>query len=107
MGPLKKVLNAIIPSAAHAGTSDLSTGPADDAAQAQHHAGDPTRRMFEDSATGMVLGRLSGRIVEANPAFCRILGYTEAELKEFTVFDLNPPRRLAGDEGTAQGPYRG
>ena len=52
--------------------------------------------MFEDSALAMVLGKLSGKIVEANPAFCRILGYTEAELKELTVFDLTHADDLPG-----------
>jgi len=96
MGPLKKALDAIKPSAAHAGMSKASPGPGDDSGTAQHHAGDLARRMFEDSATGMVLGKLSGKIVEANPAFCRILGYTEAEMKELTVFDLTHADDLPG-----------
>ena len=96
MGPLKKALDAIKPSSAHAGMSEASPGVGDDPGPAPHYPGDLARRMFEDSALAMVLGKLSGKIVEANPAFCRILGYTEAELKELTVFDLTHADDLPG-----------
>ena len=69
-----------------------------------------TRRMFRDSATGMVLGKMDGRIIEANPAFCEMLGYSEAELRELSVIDLTHPddrpgmlkRKQAHKEGKAE-----
>lgn len=38
------------------------------------------RTTFEKAAVGMYLCSLDGRILQVNPAFCRILGYEEAEL---------------------------
>jgi len=50
-----------------------------------------SRRMFQDSALGMILGRLNGMISEVNPAFCRMLGYTQNEIKELSIIDLTHP----------------
>jgi len=49
------------------------------------------RRMFEDAAGGVVLGRMDGRIVEANRAFREMLGYSESEILELSVIDLTHP----------------
>ncbi len=40
------------------------------------------RAMFESSAIGMAIVMLDGRLLEANPAVCRMSGYTERELQE-------------------------
>ena len=41
---------------------------------------DKFRSIFEHSSTGMVLTDLNGNLVQVNPAFARMLGYTREEL---------------------------
>jgi len=68
-------------------------------------------RQFEDAfklaATGMALVGLDGRWLRANPAFCAITDYTEAELRELTFSEITHPDDLAanfeGDELLLQG----
>jgi PAS domain S-box-containing protein len=68
-------------------------------------------RQFEDAfklaATGMALVGLDGRWLRANPAFCAITDYTEAELRELTFSEITHPDDLAanfeGDEQLLQG----
>ncbi len=43
-------------------------------------AEDRYHQLFMQALDGIILGRPSGEILAANPAACRILGYTEAEL---------------------------
>ena len=49
------------------------------------------RTIFEKAGSGMVLTDLNGVIVEANNAFCKMIGYTENELKQFTFSDFTHP----------------
>ena len=53
-------------------------------------ADDLYRSMFEGAEVGMVLTDLEGRI-HANPAYCRMLGYTEAELRARSYDDITHP----------------
>jgi PAS domain S-box-containing protein len=46
------------------------------------------RKIYEDGPYGMVLVDKSFRFVMANNTFCKILGYSEDELKNFTFKDL-------------------
>jgi PAS domain S-box-containing protein len=46
------------------------------------------RRIFEGSPLGILLGDPDGRISQANPAFCRMLGRTADELVGKTVAEL-------------------
>ena len=48
------------------------------------------RRLAEASFEGLVIHR-EGRILDANPAFARMLGYTLDELKALTLLDLAAP----------------
>ena len=43
------------------------------------------RRVFHETAVGMVIVSLDGRFLSANPAFCEYLGYSEPELIQRTV----------------------
>jgi PAS domain S-box-containing protein len=44
------------------------------------------RRVFDESPLGMLLARQDGQqIVQANPAFCRMLGYGSGELVGFSI----------------------
>ncbi len=55
------------------------------------------RALFENPVIGIRISSVAegGRIVEANPAYQRMLGYSAAELAERTVFDLTHPDDLA------------
>lgn len=49
------------------------------------------RSVFLTAAAGMVVLRLDGSIIHANPAFCRFLGYREEELAGRTIAELTHP----------------
>ncbi len=53
------------------------------------------RGIFEHAATGIAISAMNGRLQSCNPAFSSMLGYSEEELKEFTIADLQHP----GDRG--------
>jgi len=44
--------------------------------------------VFENSAVGIAVSEIGGRFLIANPAYQRMTGYTEAELRELTHLDL-------------------
>ncbi len=52
---------------------------------------------FRDAAIGMALARTDGRLLQANRAFCGIVGYSEAELLEMTLEDVTHPEDLGVD----------
>ena len=49
------------------------------------------RTAFASAATGMVLIDLQGRFIEANAAYCNIIGYTPAELASLTFLAITHP----------------
>ncbi|HLM82113.1 MAG TPA: ATP-binding protein [Terriglobales bacterium] len=50
--------------------------------------------MFEGAAIGLGICRLDGRILEANPALSRMLGYSQQELRGTHLGELYPERRF-------------
>ncbi|HVJ13300.1 MAG TPA: PAS domain S-box protein [Burkholderiales bacterium] len=44
--------------------------------------------LFDQSAVGIAAFSIGGRFLRANPAFCRLLGYTEQELLQKTHLDV-------------------
>ena len=48
----------------------------------------PFGQLFEHSAVGLATFSIGGRFLSANPAFCRLLGYTEEDLLEKTHLDV-------------------
>lgn len=48
----------------------------------------PFGQLFEHSAVGLATFSVGGRFLSANPAFCRMLGYSEQELLEKTHLDI-------------------
>lgn len=52
------------------------------------------RRAMEDSAIGVVIVGLDGRIVQTNPAFAAMLGYTREEIEALTFFQITHPDDL-------------
>ncbi len=49
------------------------------------------RRAFLDAATGIAITDLAGRFLEANPAYCRMLGYAEDELRALDFLSITHP----------------
>jgi PAS domain S-box-containing protein len=53
------------------------------------------RALFDGSADGIVIADSETKLFRyANPALCRMLGYTEAELTTLGVTDIHPPESL-------------
>ncbi|RWE82142.1 MAG: PAS domain S-box protein [Mesorhizobium sp.] len=52
------------------------------------------RRAMEDSAIGVAIVGLDGRIVQANPAFADMLGYTRSEIEALTFLQITHPDDL-------------
>jgi formate hydrogenlyase transcriptional activator len=61
------------------------------------------RSVFEKSAIGVAFSDVNGRFLDVNPAYQKILGYTEEELRKLSFYDVTPEefresnRALAGD----------
>jgi PAS domain S-box-containing protein len=49
------------------------------------------RSLFAEAATGIAVTTLDGRFLRANPAHCRMLGYSEAELRQHRFIDFTHP----------------
>lgn len=60
------------------------------------------RTTFENAAIGVVLTDLDGRILEANPAFGRMLGYDPADLRQLDLITLVDPEDRPSTETIAQ-----
>jgi PAS domain S-box-containing protein len=60
------------------------------------------RAAFEQGASPMVLTVPDGTILKANPAFCQMLGYTEAELRERTFLEITHPEDRAASRTGAE-----
>jgi diguanylate cyclase (GGDEF)-like protein/PAS domain S-box-containing protein len=70
------------------------------------------RTLFEQAQAGMAFASLKGHITTVNPAFCQLVGYSDAELRNLSLLDITHAedvpavqealhRMLAGeDEGT-------
>ncbi|WOD39419.1 PAS domain-containing protein [Nodosilinea sp. E11] len=49
------------------------------------------RQLFQDAAIGIAMTTPDGRFLEANAAYCQMLGYTEAELRQVDFATLTYP----------------
>jgi PAS domain S-box-containing protein len=53
------------------------------------------RVLFEASADGILIADIKTKTFKfANPALCRMFGYTEREIKKLSVEDIHPPENL-------------
>ena len=52
------------------------------------------RGLFEHIASGLAVVSLEGRIIEVNPSFCELLGYSKADLATMTCADVTHPDDL-------------
>jgi len=55
------------------------------------------RTLFNQTPIGLLLCRMDGRLVDINPAFARIIGYTVEEALRLTYWDITP-RSYANQE---------
>ena len=57
--------------------------------------------LYEGSADGILIAEIrSMRLVRANRAICRMLGYSEQELLSLSIKDIHPPDALPAALGT-------
>jgi two-component system, cell cycle sensor histidine kinase and response regulator CckA len=52
------------------------------------------RKIFENGPLGIGLADMQNHIIEANPALCQMLGYTEEEITKLTIIDTIHPDDL-------------
>ena len=68
------------------------------------------RAIFETAAVGIATEPLAGGVSSVNPAFQRLLGYSESELQKLTTFDFTHEDDLAATrklrDGIITGPQR-
>ncbi len=49
------------------------------------------RSFFESAASGMAIVDLEGKALRVNPTFCRLSGYSEAEMLEMNILEVTHP----------------
>lgn len=67
-----------------------------------HHTG--TEALFENATEGILVSDEQGRVVDANPAACRLFGYSAEEFVALHISDLIP-RRYAFNHGHQHAQY--
>jgi hypothetical protein len=61
------------------------------AQEALHESEERFRSFFESAASGMAIIDLEGRPLRINPTFCRLSGYSEAEVLEMNILEVTHP----------------
>lgn len=49
------------------------------------------RALFDNAGTGVILSDAAGNYIHCNPAFCTMVGYSDAELQSMTYLDITHP----------------
>jgi PAS domain S-box-containing protein len=57
---------------------------------ALREATDYNRTLFETSPVGLALADMDGSLIDVNPAFLRIIGYSEEEAKKLSYWEITP-----------------
>jgi two-component system, cell cycle sensor histidine kinase and response regulator CckA len=65
------------------------------------------RSIYENAAVGIKQVAINGRLLMVNPAFCRMLGYSEAELLGKTFRDITYPEDLGTEAALLESMLRG
>ncbi|OUL32845.1 PAS domain S-box protein [Nostoc sp. 106C] len=65
------------------------------------------RKIFEASTIGVSLIDINGKFVQANKAYCEMLGYSEQELYQLTFADITHPEDVEADVSCAQQIFKG
>ena len=69
----------------------LSISKRERAEEARRESDQRFRRIFEDGPLGMGITNPDGHLMEVNDTFCRMVGYTADELKQFSFADITHP----------------
>lgn len=56
------------------------------------------RAVFQNAGVGVILSAADGRFLEANPAFCAMVGYSQDELKGMTFHCVTHPDDIADND---------
>lgn len=64
-----------------------------DAQQFIEQSEDIFKVLTEESTQGISVADLDGNYIYVNPAFCQMMGYSEQELLQLTVFDMKAPKQ--------------
>jgi diguanylate cyclase (GGDEF)-like protein/PAS domain S-box-containing protein len=59
---------------------------------------DRFRAVFQNAGVGVVLSEADGHFVQVNPAFCAMVGYTEAELGGLRFHDITHPEDVVRND---------
>ncbi len=59
--------------------------------EALHESEERFRSFFESAASGMAIIDLEGSVLRVNPTFCRLSGYSEAEVLEMNILEVTHP----------------
>lgn len=59
---------------------------------------DYNRTLFEQSPIGLALTRMTGELVDINPAFARIIGYSVAQALRLSYWDITPKKYAAREK---------
>ncbi len=57
--------------------------------------------IFTQAPIGVLIAAMDGRLLDVNPAFCKLTGYSRDELLQFTPDDLTHPDDRAADQSLA------
>jgi len=74
----------------------------DQAEKALRQSEEQFRKLFEEGPIGMVIVTPELRFIQANAAFCQMLGYTETELLQFNLTDISYPDDIIEDKELTQ-----
>jgi PAS domain S-box-containing protein len=85
------LLRGLADLAAQAIANNQATARRQEAEQALRQSEERFRKIFEEGPFGMALLGLDQRFTRANPAFCQMLGYSEAELAGLTFLEMTHP----------------
>jgi PAS domain S-box-containing protein len=56
------------------------------------------RRIFEEGQFGITIAGPDYKFIDANPAFCRMIGYSKEKLRSKTFADITHPEHVEGDK---------
>lgn len=57
-----------------------------------------TRTLIKESLIGLALARLDGSLVEVNPAYANIIGYSVEETLKLNFWDITPTKYMAAEQ---------
>lgn len=72
------------------------------AESARRESEEKFRRLFAEAPVGIALTGLDGRFIQNNPAFCRLLGYSEKELAGMPFVNVTHPDDAKNNRAAAE-----